>query len=609
MKKYIILFCCCIGGLLLSSGLKAQVLGGICQPLTWEQASMMALRENKLVFVKVVSDGNSISGKVEKLLSSNSEIRNFLQRNAIAIQIDMGTPAGTDFAPRLMMNMYPVYAFFMPYGDLLTIVSPRSMEQRPALFMEQGREALKLAGIKRSNSRSVHFEDLSLDEVLTKAKSAGKTVFIDAYTAYCQPCLLMERNVFTLDKVADFYNANFINIRLDFGKAKELALKYGVQGYPAFVFVNGDGKLIFKAGGYTPADDFIGYGRTALEKARGIAFVSGTPEEIRAKAEQSGKMIFTDVYSSNDARHREMVKSVFTDPEVAELFNTHFVSVMREVDGANEMPVFRFADAKGREVHRFTGATDVMGLLREIRLAVEGKGLAYMTACYAAGERQTDFVELYIKTLDRAADSKGAGIAAQEYLSGLNKELLKEKKYWEIFHRYVTDVNSDLFAYVYAHRDELYRIFGEKQVKQKIQEVWTLGAGQFVSEMAGKYVFDEAGFKGYIKRLKKEKVPEWRGIVRNARMNAAEQTGDWRMYVELAEEKWNEEDISDAELYSWGIKINQECHDEAIRFKAARWFALAADEMERRERRSGKVNLSSYKGFYNKLVNDLVGKK
>jgi len=86
----------------------------------------------------------------------------------------------------------------------------------------------------------------------------------------------------------------------------------------------------------------------------------------------------------------------------------------------------------------------------------------------------------------------------------------------------------------------------------------------------------------------------------------AEKTGDWRVYTELAEERWNEEEVSEAELYSWGVKINGNCRDKSIRLKAARWFAMAVAEMEKRERLTGKVNLTSYKGFFEKLVDELI---
>ena len=36
----------------------------------------------------------------------------------VAIRIDMATEEGKAFAPKLVMNMYPTYAF-MPNGDIL----------------------------------------------------------------------------------------------------------------------------------------------------------------------------------------------------------------------------------------------------------------------------------------------------------------------------------------------------------------------------------------------------------------------------------------------------------------------------------------------------------
>lgn len=81
--------------------------------------------------------------------------------------------------------------------------------------------------------------------------------------------------MFTLDKVADFYNRNFINLKIDFGKEKELAEKYAVRGYPAFLFLNGNGKLVHAGGGYTEADAFIGYGQEALKKRKALSSSKG----------------------------------------------------------------------------------------------------------------------------------------------------------------------------------------------------------------------------------------------------------------------------------------------------------------------------------------------
>ncbi|MEI3153956.1 MAG: hypothetical protein V8S95_01710 [Odoribacter sp.] len=46
------------------------------------------------------------------------------------------------------------------------------------------------------------------------AKEADRNIFIFVSDAQNQPSLLMEKNVFNLDKVADFYNQNFINLHV-----------------------------------------------------------------------------------------------------------------------------------------------------------------------------------------------------------------------------------------------------------------------------------------------------------------------------------------------------------------------------------------------------------
>lgn len=616
IKSGIIMCLCLLAGILPGWAQKADANGFL--PLTWEQASIVAARENKLVFVDVMSSGMKQDAAKEKALFTNPRVAHFLKRNAVMIRMDMSTPAGTAFAPRLLMNMYPLYAFFMPYGDLLATASPYVVGGDPLKLVEAGEKALQAAQVKRDNSRSIRFEDRTLEQALELARQTGKMVFVDAYTDYCQPCMLMERNVFTLDSVADFYNRNFINVKLHFGKLKALAEKYQTSGYPSYLFLNGEGKLVYKAGGYSPAGQFIGYGKKALERAGGVVFRPLRPEEAMVEAKEQKKLVFISVFDAADRKYKEMQKNVFTAPEVMDLLDGRFVNVgwesilqkeLKDEFQVITLPTFILIDAGGREIHRFTGNTDTTGLLQEVHQALEGKGLSALAAAYREGNRQPEFMEMYGIALGRAGLKAEAGNVVLEYLTGLGNDCLKERKNWELFEAYVTDADSPLFEELHTNRELFYTLYGQEAVNRKIQEIWSAGADCFVERGEAGYALNEAGLKEYIKRMKKAKVKDWRVIVRNTKMLAAERTGNWKVYVELAEEKWNEEEISDAELYSWGIKINQECRDEAIRFKAARWFAFAAMEMEQRERKSGKVNISSYKSFFEKLVDDLVGKK
>ena len=144
--------------------------------------------------------------------------------------------------------------------------------------MEVGNKVLKDAVVKRNNTRSIRFEEIGLKDVMAKAKKENRLIFIDAYTDYCQVLDEDKQNkeALLMNAVADFYNQNFINLKMHFGKEKELAEKYGTSGYPAFLFINGDGKLVYMESGYTEGDEFIGYGKTALEKAKGIEFIEDT---------------------------------------------------------------------------------------------------------------------------------------------------------------------------------------------------------------------------------------------------------------------------------------------------------------------------------------------
>ena len=265
----------------LTISVNAQKYKSVFKNLTWEQAAEQAQKEGKIVLVDAMRKARTPEDQrkqdvAERKLFSTPEIMDICNQHVIAIHIDMGSEAGQAFAPKLMMNMYPTYGFFMPNGDILGVVSPFLLAQKPEKFMEVGNKVLKDAVVKRNNTRSIRFEEIGLKDVMAKAKKENRLIFIDAYTDYCQPCMLMVKNVFSLNAVADFYNQNFINLKMHFGKEKELAEKYGTSGYPAFLFINGDGKLVYMESGYTEGDEFIGYGKTALEKAKGIEFIEDT---------------------------------------------------------------------------------------------------------------------------------------------------------------------------------------------------------------------------------------------------------------------------------------------------------------------------------------------
>lgn len=108
-------------------------------------------------------------------------------------------------------------------------------------------------------AQGIQFEKTSFQEILAKAKNENKLVFMDAYAVWCGPCKLMDKNVFTDEKVGAFFNTTFVNAKIDMekGEGKEIAKKYGVYSYPTFLFLNGDGDIVHKSLGYQDAGPFL----------------------------------------------------------------------------------------------------------------------------------------------------------------------------------------------------------------------------------------------------------------------------------------------------------------------------------------------------------------
>jgi thioredoxin-related protein len=135
-------------------------------------------------------------------------------------------------------------------------------------------EITSCKAFKKPSPQSIHdrytidFKDLdNLNAVIKLAQSKYKLVFMDVSTSWSEPCRIMSKEIYTDKKVADFFNKNFVNYRIDAeqGEGPDLLLKYGIKNYPTFLLLNRRGQAILKGNGVMSAQDLIEFGQNGLE--------------------------------------------------------------------------------------------------------------------------------------------------------------------------------------------------------------------------------------------------------------------------------------------------------------------------------------------------------
>ncbi len=137
-----------------------------------------------------------------------------------------------------------------------------------------------------AQNRSITFDHGNFSEILARAKKENKMIYIDCYTTWCGPCKWMAKNVFTNDTVADFYNKNFVNAKIDMenGEGIEIAKRYDIRAYPTMLYLDAEGKQLHRTCGSTPAKNFISIAENALSPDKQLATYTGNFKDGKVSA-------------------------------------------------------------------------------------------------------------------------------------------------------------------------------------------------------------------------------------------------------------------------------------------------------------------------------------
>ncbi|WP_163710046.1 thioredoxin family protein [Mangrovibacterium lignilyticum] len=108
-------------------------------------------------------------------------------------------------------------------------------------------------------AQGITFEHETLAEALSKAKAENKLVFIDGYAVWCGPCKHMAATVFKEDAVGKYFDENLVALKVDVerGEGPAIKRKYGIAGLPGYVFLDGDGLVVYRFEAAMPTEKFM----------------------------------------------------------------------------------------------------------------------------------------------------------------------------------------------------------------------------------------------------------------------------------------------------------------------------------------------------------------
>lgn len=197
--------------------------------------------------------------------------------------------------------------------------------------------------VSAANDGISFIKDSTLVDALSKAKQENKLLFIDCYTTWCGPCKYMEKNVFPLKEVGDFYNKHFVCWKMDM-ETPEGALiknKYNVRGYPTYLFLNGDGELVHRGlGSFSDFKMFVSHlGETALDSTKNYLGVKTKVRFGDRSAETLLKYVQANPYASDN---ESLINQHFALVADSDKLSANSWYLFKQHVNSTDAPIFKF---------------------------------------------------------------------------------------------------------------------------------------------------------------------------------------------------------------------------------------------------------------------------
>ncbi len=122
------------------------------------------------------------------------------------------------------------------------------------------------AQAQSEKNQGINFRELTFDQAIAQSKVEHLPVFVHGFASWCHFCEFMKDSIYTDKEVGEFYNKNFISIKIDLEKeGKDLNKKLRASSFPQILFFDADGEILHRVAGQKQKYSFLQVGKDALD--------------------------------------------------------------------------------------------------------------------------------------------------------------------------------------------------------------------------------------------------------------------------------------------------------------------------------------------------------
>lgn len=203
------------------------------------------------------------------------------------------------------------------------------------------------------------------------------------------------------------------------------------------------------------------------ENGKAVIFSDLSLQLAQKKAQEENKFLFIDFYAQWSAPSKQMEKSVFMHPVVADYMNEHYISVRIDVDKADpallqglqvrQLPTTVIYNSSGELVFNDEG---LMYAAEFMALAMDMRNLKEYADKYKKNDNRTQNVLAYAQALNWINPERARYITLK-YLKRLPEKKYADEDNWKLISLFVIGKDRPLFPRV-LQNNELLQAYGKE---------------------------------------------------------------------------------------------------------------------------------------------------